>query len=88
MTYREKLAHEHPDHIDEGCPGGVNGCPHMFGYENPSPCYELTDGGCRKCWDREIPDPTDPHHYPRRGYQSSPHHFLSRKHSQSRRDAG
>ena len=58
MTYREKLAHEHPDHIDKSCPGGVNGCPHMFGYEIPYPCDEITDDGCRKCWDREIPYPT------------------------------
>lgn len=59
MTFREKLAMEHPDSVDPGYVGGCEGCPHGWGYEK----YAFIDCGraepgknmCRKCWDRVIP---------------------------------
>lgn len=60
MTYREKLATEHPEavRIDEF--GECHGCPSLYGYTDdsyrncpfggPSPVH------CTKCWNREIPE--------------------------------
>lgn len=56
MTYREKLAKEHPDKIDETKLGGCVGCPVAYGYDDePTPgfCQGIT---CQECWDREIPE--------------------------------
>lgn len=53
MTFREKLAQEHPNRVNRFVPGGCEGCPHTYGYEEKSPCQEM--GTCRECWNREIP---------------------------------
>lgn len=59
MTFREKLAMEHPDSVDPGYTGGCEGCPHGWGYEEYA--YINCNGGylnknrCRECWDRVIP---------------------------------
>lgn len=58
MTFREKLAKEHPERIDKKCNGGVVGCPRSYGYEENCWCsngYKHIDGQCTECWDREIP---------------------------------
>lgn len=64
MTYREKLAEEHPQHISDLYGGGCYGCPHEYGYtfktEDVSTMGCANDGACdatcAKCWDREMPD--------------------------------
>ena len=61
MTCREKLKIEHPECIDESiCCGGCHGCPHHYGYlDRPSYCndqYIPVEGGCTRCWGREIPE--------------------------------
>lgn len=54
MTFREKLAKEHPDCINEIFMGGAKYCPYKYGYEEqPKDC---TGHLCSKCWDREIPE--------------------------------
>ena len=54
MTFREKLAKEHPEYADETEVGGCKGCPFDYWYEiEPKHCP--CNGDCRKCWDREIP---------------------------------
>lgn len=53
MTFREKLAQEHPDCITAFEAGGCKGCPHTYGYEAESPCRKM--GTCRECWNREMP---------------------------------
>ena len=59
MTFREKIAQEHPEEIDDCYTGGVCRCPHDYGYEAWHPC-ECPDGAqdkcCRECWDREMPE--------------------------------
>lgn len=58
MTFREKLAQEHPESINDHYDGGCYGCPYEYGYELPwkRPCGgEFATIGCRACWDREIP---------------------------------
>lgn len=56
MTFREKLAKEHPEKIEPGCMGGCRGCPSTYGYttraEDNKICPEIT---CYACWDRVIP---------------------------------
>ena len=66
MTYREKLAKEHPEEIDDTDWGGCNGCPSSYGYESYRGCYDGDEESCTACWDREIPeeksfDNTAPH---------------------------
>lgn len=64
MTYREKLAKEHPDKIDETKLGGCVGCPVLYGYEEepiPGFCQGIT---CQECWDREIPEEKPAPTYP------------------------
>lgn len=60
MTFREKLAQEHPEQIREEYDGGCCGCPSHYGYEAREDCPphlpgESADEHCAKCWDREIP---------------------------------
>lgn len=59
MTYREKLAIEHPDKItDDPCHyGGCVGCPASYGYSKPplESCFASPET-CAECWDREIPE--------------------------------
>lgn len=56
MTYKEKLAIEHP----ELRPVGILavGCPQHYGYaaEGYCPNYDGTVKNCRECWNREIPE--------------------------------
>lgn len=56
MTFKEKLAIEHPDKVDHRCEGGCMGCPSEYGYENEScrPCASEVVS-CTDCWKREIP---------------------------------
>ena len=57
MTFREKLALEHPEAIAESCQGGCIGCPSSYGYEeNLEECEESSEKKCTRCWDREIPE--------------------------------
>ena len=51
MTYREKVAIEHPEAISDAALGGVKDCPLDYGYEGDYDC----DGDCAECWNREIP---------------------------------
>lgn len=59
MTFREKIAKEHPYTIDSNYAGAVVGCPCNYGYESLSdcPCRHTTvsEQICLDCWDREIP---------------------------------
>lgn len=54
MTFREKLALEHPDRIGECYDGGCQGCPCHYGYEDKAEveCFHK----CEDCWNREIPE--------------------------------
>lgn len=52
MTFREKLAKEHPGCIHPIWDSGCDGCPHDYGYEPEFDCEGLT---CKDCWSREIP---------------------------------
>ena len=57
MTYREKLAFNHPNKLDSSCIGGCQGCPYDYGYA--STCLarlenrSFNDEVCTRCWDRE-----------------------------------
>lgn len=57
MTYREKLAKEHPEEIDDKMyDGGCAGCPYDYGYlPRPSDGKGCTMT-CDECWSREIPE--------------------------------
>lgn len=56
MKFREKLAMEHPECVDDLCDGGCCGCPYDYGYETiEESCEEGSPITCRQCWDREIP---------------------------------
>ena len=60
MTFREKLAAEHPNWDEEEIGMSIRlHCPHSYGYEDEkdSPCKPLEPSiiKCRECWDREIP---------------------------------
>lgn len=62
MTFREKLAIEHPEKIDPKVGGGCQGCPASYGYEDESPGWCIIDiETCRTCWDREIPEEKVPY---------------------------
>ena len=56
MTFKEKVAKERPNRLNPDCDGGVEGCPHNYGYEqhrtNSDWCISHT---CTECWNREIP---------------------------------
>lgn len=61
MTCREKLKLEHPEKVDPEYTGGCSCCPHDYGYlVAPNYCSErpTTADDCKKCWDREIPEPS------------------------------
>ena len=51
MTFKEKLAMEHPDKICPCVEGGCIGCPGDYGYEFSHECRD----DCYDCWNREIP---------------------------------
>ena len=55
MTYREKLAMEHPECVGDGQPGGCAGCPATYSYEpEENTCEDRSS--CTECWNREIPN--------------------------------
>lgn len=64
MTFREKLAKEHPDCIDVKFQGGCRDCPSTYGYDTPNnqriACkdarFHVGEYRCRACWNREIPE--------------------------------
>lgn len=61
MTCRELLAIEHPACINNKYLGGVEGCPHDYGYlYRPESCVvrKLISSNriCTACWDREVPN--------------------------------
>ena len=55
MTFKEKLAREHPEKVDSRCAGGCAGCPFEY-FEN---LWEEMNAkctmNCYSCWGREIP---------------------------------
>lgn len=55
MTFRKKLAIDHPECVSDRYEGGCSGCPSDYGYE---PYKEdcSNDSDCKACWDREIPE--------------------------------
>ena len=56
MTYREKLAIEHPECVGYEYAGGCKDCPSTYGYvpKEDTKCENYS--GCTECWDREIPE--------------------------------
>jgi hypothetical protein len=54
MTFREKLAKEYPDKVDEDYCGGCYGCPFSYDYE-PAHACSSEKHKCTACWDRTIP---------------------------------
>ena len=58
MTFKEKLAKEHPENIIPYCDGGCVGCPKSYGYEENLYCGDgreyASEAKCTECWDREI----------------------------------
>ena len=54
MTYREKLAIEHPEKVHSGFLEECDGCPHTYGYAQKPEWCKPTEEICRKCWDREV----------------------------------
>ena len=54
MTFKEKLAQEHPERIGERFDGGCDGCPCSYGYEERWKCDGVS---CFDCWNREMPAP-------------------------------
>ena len=61
MTYREKLAQEHPEYVRPGAIAGMKGCPGTYFVipDDVKPCVihqTVNDDICSACWDREIPE--------------------------------
>lgn len=54
MTFKEKLAQEHPEKLDKECDSGCVGCPYEYGYEEN---YDCEGVDCLTCWNRETPVP-------------------------------
>ena len=63
MTYREKIAQEHPEAIGDVYVAGVCGCPVSWGYGDKKDykCFDesyypvtVPPEVCEACWDREI----------------------------------
>lgn len=52
MTFREKLAQEHPECMDARLISGCQGCPSHYGYEPEFCCGHMP---CKDCWSREMP---------------------------------
>ena len=55
MTYREKMAIEHPEDITDSSLGGVWGCPPDMSVYACVRSGGNSEANCRFCWDREIP---------------------------------
>lgn len=58
MTFKEKLAKEHPENIDDCFFGGCKNCQKDYGYseDHRSACGGANNEKCKKCWNREIPE--------------------------------
>ena len=60
VTFREKLAIEHPDSLGLNYAGGCCGCPGDYGYPEKRLCNGFRDGAqdcvCSDCWDQEMPE--------------------------------
>ena len=76
MTFKEKIAKEHPEYVDEKYHGGARECPSSYGYEDEDNCGHLIGLSCAECWNREIPEPkaeddpvNHPTHYTRGGIE-------------------
>lgn len=52
MTFKERLAAEHPERIGDRYIAGALDCPHSYGYEEyfEAPCQYMS---CEECWNRE-----------------------------------
>lgn len=58
MTYREKLAIDHPEDVNMRYIGGCKGCPQSIypTAKKPDYCWHGSALECRRCWDREAPE--------------------------------
>lgn len=58
MTFKERLAIEHPENVSDKYAGGCHGCPKDYGYseDHSSTCRNYGKEGCDNCWNREIPE--------------------------------
>ena len=63
MTCKEKLALEHPEHLNPNFWAGTDTCPDVFGYaDKPDYCGNSNmscNERCTMCWDRAIPETSD-----------------------------
>lgn len=59
MKFKEKLALEHPDFVNDIFNGGCKACPYYYGYEKRTEseinCKDNGGKGCEYCWNRKIP---------------------------------
>lgn len=63
MTYKDRIAFEHPEAIYPLAPSGVLGCPHDYGFEDLPSCGMKTKpprmtyrrNECAFCWGQEAP---------------------------------
>lgn len=55
MTYRGRVAIEHPEAVNRYAIGGVIGCPSAYNYENERKCSPLGEKECANCWNRNAP---------------------------------
>lgn len=55
MTFKERLAIEHPECADDDFHAGRIGCPYGYGYETREESRKNCGDPCEKCWNREIP---------------------------------
>ena len=55
MTYRERVAIEHPEAVNSDSAGGVWGCPGDYweGAPNIQSSCDVAHGACTVCWDRQ-----------------------------------
>lgn len=53
MTYREKIAMDHPIALDPDCAGGVAGCPKDYHLGPEKQSWAACPKDCDACWNRE-----------------------------------
>lgn len=56
MTFKEKLANEHPEFVSDSFRGGCARCPADYGYSDDHFTTCGDDFDCKFCWNREIPE--------------------------------
>ena len=61
MTFKEKLASEHPSFVNDRYIGGAALCPYAWKYESKEdkPCksFDVTyPSQCKACWERQMPE--------------------------------